>query len=65
MCWQVDNGQLNLMSDNSTGGDHKEAEVDLSGWTWRGAGPYNVNFVAKDLNGNIFGQRSVAITVSH
>ena len=38
MYWSVDGGQLNLMSDNTAGGDHKEASVDLSGWTWRDAG---------------------------
>jgi hypothetical protein len=38
MYWSVDGGQLNLMTDNTVGGDHKEASVDLSGWTWRDAG---------------------------
>jgi len=63
MYWQVDGGTLNLMSDSSSGGDHKQVDVDLSGWTWKGTGPYVVNFVAKDLNGNMLAQRSVGITV--
>ena len=52
MYWAVDGGQFNRMSDNSAGEDHKEASVDLSGWTWRDAGdkfgPFSVNFIAKD-----------------
>lgn len=64
MYWQVDGGQLNSMYDSTTDAPHKEAMVDLSGWTWRGNGPYTVNFVAKDLNGNILVQSSVSITVS-
>ncbi len=47
MFWQVDGGQLNPMQDNSDGGAHKEVQVDLSGWTWRGKGPYAVTFVAQ------------------
>jgi hypothetical protein len=65
MYWQVDGGQLNLMSDSTVDAPHKEASVDLTGWTWRGNGPYTVNFVAKDLNGNLLVQRSSAITVIH
>jgi nitrogen fixation-related uncharacterized protein len=68
MYWSVDNGQLNLMSDNSSGGDHKEASVDLSGWTWRDAGtnwgPFSVNFIAKDGSGNILQQKAVTIYVA-
>ncbi|HET7630347.1 MAG TPA: hypothetical protein VFK03_03150, partial [Candidatus Saccharimonadales bacterium] len=33
MYWQVDNGQLNKMYDSQTDWPHKEAIVDLSGWT--------------------------------
>lgn len=68
MYWSVDSGQLNLMSDNSNGGDHKEASVDLSGWTWRDAGtnwgPFSVNFIAKDLSGNTVQQKAVTIYVT-
>lgn len=61
MYWQVDGGQLNLMNDNTTDAPHKESEVDVSGWNWRGTGPYTVTFVAKDLNGNILQTKAVQI----
>src|ERR1041385_6177980 len=55
MYWSVDGGQLNLMGDNTTGGDHKEASADLTGWTWRDNGstygPFSVTFTAQDLSG--------------
>jgi hypothetical protein len=55
MFWAVDGGQNNLMSDNSTGGDHKEASVDLSGWNWRDAGdrfgPFSLKFYRTGLVG--------------
>jgi glycosyl hydrolase family 12 len=67
MYWAVDGGQLNSMSDNSTGGDHKEATVDLSGWTWRDAGdkfgPFSVNFIAQDAPGHTVQQKAVTIYV--
>lgn len=58
MFWYVDNGQWNWMDNNYTDSPHKEARVDVSGWTWRGAGPYKVTFVARQ-NGNIIAQKSV------
>ncbi len=64
MYWQVDGGGLVPMYDSSTDYPHKEAMVDLSGWNWRGTGPYTVNFVAKDSSGNVLAQKSVGITVS-
>jgi hypothetical protein len=64
MYWQVDGGQLNSMTVNNSGGAHQEADVDLSGWNWHGnGGQYVVNFVAKDLNGNIIAQKSTTITI--
>jgi hypothetical protein len=65
MYWQVDGGTLNLMSNNSQDYPHKESLVDVSPWTWRGNGPYTINFVGKDLNGNIIAQKSITITVIH
>lgn len=62
--WQVDGGGLVQMYDSSVDYPHKEAMVDLSGWNWRGTGPYTVNFVAKDGSGNVLAQKSVTITVS-
>jgi hypothetical protein len=62
MYWSVDGGQLNLMDDNV---DHKEASVDLSGWTWRDAGsnygPFAVMFIAKTASGTVLQQKSVTI----
>jgi hypothetical protein len=64
MYWQVDGGALNPMQDSTAGGSHKEAMVDLSHWTWRGSGPYTVNFVSKDGSGTIISQKSVQIYIT-
>ena len=64
MYWQVDGGQLNLMSDNQTDGAHKESSVNVSGWNWRGAGPYTITFVAKDLTGKTLATKSVTINIA-
>jgi endoglucanase len=61
MYWQVDNGNLVLMNDNYADYPHKEASVDLSGWNWKGTGPYVLNFVAKDKNGQVVGQTTRTI----
>lgn len=63
MYWQADGGGLVLMPTDLTDYPHKEFMVDLSGWNWKGSGPYNINFVAKDLSGNILSQRSAEIFV--
>jgi hypothetical protein len=56
------------MTDNTVGGDHKEASVDLSGWNWRDAGtawgPFSVNFIGQDLSGNLIQQKAITIYVS-
>jgi hypothetical protein len=68
MYWTVDGGQMNQMADNSNGGDHKEASVDLSGWTWRDAGanfgPFSVNFIAQDNPGHTIQQKAITIYVA-
>ena len=61
MYWQVDNGQLNQMSDNNTDAPHKEASVDLTNWHWQPSGTYQINFVAKDKNGNTIGTQAETI----
>jgi endoglucanase len=61
MYWQVDGGNLVLMNDNYADYPHKEASVDLTNWNWKGTGPYVVNFVAKDKNGQIISQTSRTI----
>jgi endoglucanase len=48
MYWQVDNGQRNdMFSSSYDGRPIKEASVDVSSWTWRGAGPYKITFTAE------------------
>jgi aryl-phospho-beta-D-glucosidase BglC (GH1 family) len=64
MWWQVDGDKLNRMYDSDVDGAHKEAIVDVSSWTWRGNGPYVVNFVAKDRQGKLLGQKSVTVYVA-
>jgi hypothetical protein len=63
MYWQVDGDRLNEMVDDSRDYPHKEAMVDLTGWRWRGEGPYVLTFVSKDLSGNMIGKKSVNIWV--
>lgn len=60
MYWQVDGGALVTMPSNYNGYPHKETMVDVSGWTWKGKGPYTVTFVAK-VGGGVIGQRTVNI----
>lgn len=64
MYWQVDNGQLNYMADNYADYPHKEADVNVSGWNWKGNGPYTIQFVAKDMGGNVIGTHSVSVCVN-
>ncbi len=62
MYWQVDGGQLNPMQTSTTDYPHKEASVDVSGWSWKGQGPYAITFVAKQ-NGQNLGSKTVNIYV--
>jgi len=65
MFWSVDADQLNPMENNSSGDGHKEAEVDLSNWTWRDAGdsygPFSVTFIAKDTSGATVQTKTIMI----
>ena len=61
MYWQVDGGNTVWMGDNYQDYPHKEAQVDLSGWNWKGTGPYVLTFTAKDSNGQIIGQTNRTI----
>jgi DNA-binding winged helix-turn-helix (wHTH) protein len=63
MYWQVDGDRLNPLANSYDEYPHKEVLVDLSGWNWRGDGPYKVNFVAKDANGNTIAERGIMIYV--
>lgn len=62
MYWQVDGDRLNAMHTDWADWPHKEATVDLSGWNWRGEGPYEVTFVAK-RNGRTVAERTVHIVI--
>ena len=64
MFWQVDNGQWNPMNDNSTDYPHKEASVNVSSWNWHGAGPYTVNFIARQ-NGNVIAQQQEQVYIDN
>jgi hypothetical protein len=64
MYWQVDGDRLNQMTTVLTDGAHKQADVNVSGWNWKGPGAsYTITFVAKDLAGNIIATKSTTITV--
>ncbi len=63
MFWQVDGDRLNEMANSTEGYPHKESIVDLSGWRWRGNGPYRLNFVAKDGGGATIAEKIVNISV--
>ncbi len=62
MFWQVDNGAWNLMRNDYTDYQHKQSDISLTNWNWRGNGPYTVTFIARK-NGAIIGQQSVQIYV--
>lgn len=61
MFWQVDNGQWNWMADDAREFPHKEALVDMSGWTWRENAIYRVRIIATDLSGQPFVDKEISI----
>jgi hypothetical protein len=63
MYWSVDGRKQNLMANSQVDGPHKEAAVDVTGWNWRGTGPYTITFVAKDLKNRVIAQANVTIYV--
>lgn len=65
MSWQVDGGALVEMANSSQDYPHKESLVDVSGWNWKGNGPYTLNFVSKNSSGTTLSQKSVNINISH
>jgi hypothetical protein len=62
--WQVDGGGLNEMSNSFVNYPHKEYIADLSGWTWRGTGPYQIRFVATNFSGTVLAEHTVQIYVT-
>lgn len=65
MFWRVDGGQHNPMHDDLVGTPNKAADVEFSGWTWRGNGPYTLTFEAKDLSNRVITFRMANIMVSN
>lgn len=65
MYWQVDGGQLNQMADSLADSPHKEMNVDVSAWIWKGNGPYQINFVAKDSSGNTISTTGTSVNIIH
>ncbi|MDP1625142.1 MAG: hypothetical protein Q8L64_05215 [bacterium] len=63
MYWQVDGNGLVQMYNSDVDYPHKEFMVDLSSWTWKGSGPYTVNFVSKDHEGSVISEKAVDIWV--
>ncbi len=59
MYWQVDGDAHNQMYSSDEDWPHKEAWVDVSAWTWKGNGPFMINFIAKDSSGNVINEKSV------
>jgi hypothetical protein len=64
MYWQVDGGSQNWMYSTSQDYPHKETWADVSGWNWRGNGPYTLTFIAKDHNGNIIATKDIIVNIS-
>jgi hypothetical protein len=62
--WSVDGGGRVLMPTNLTEYPHKEVLVDLSGWGWRGEGPYTVKFTTTRMDGSTIAERLISIFVA-
>jgi endoglucanase len=61
MFWRVDGGSLVVLGNDYSEYPHKRGDVDFSGWTWNGEGPYTVSFIAKGQNGETVAERSIKI----
>lgn len=64
MYWQVDGGVENVMENSFQDAPHKEARVDISGWNWRGNGPYKITLTAKNRIGTILGQTTYSLMIA-
>lgn len=62
--WRVDGGNWVPLWTSYEGYPHKEASVDVSGWTWHGSGPYVVDFSAEQ-NGVAFASYTSIIYVDN
>ncbi len=61
MYWSVDGGARVQMYNSSQDYPHKEALVDLSGWHWKGAGPYTITFTSTNSSGTAISTKSINI----
>lgn len=61
MFWYVDQGSWNWMDNNYNGYPHKEASVDVTGWNWRGNGPYPITFIARWNDGTVAAKKTFSI----
>ncbi len=61
MWWQVDNGQLNFMSNSYQDHPHKETSIDFTSWGWKGTGPYEITLVARNLSNSEIARRTIQI----
>lgn len=64
MYWFVDNGVWSVMNSDYTDYPHKEAEVNVDSWTWKGAGPYAVTYVAQNRRGQEIARTSYSLYAS-
>lgn len=64
MYWQVDGGSQNWMYNAPQEYPHKEAWVDVSGWNWKGSGPYTLTFIAKNSTGILI-TKDVLVNIAH
>jgi endoglucanase len=64
MYWSVDSGGQTLMYDSTVGGAHKENQIDMTNWTWKGSKAYVLNFIAKDATGRTIAQTNVPVYVN-
>lgn len=65
MYWSVDAGHRNYMPTNMEHYPHKESLIDVSSWTWRGEGPYQLSYTVLDMAGVEVTRTTVDIYVKH
>lgn len=66
--WQVDGGEYHWMRDNTDGHIYEEDFVDVSGWWWRGRGPYKITFITrefKERGEKIISQRTIDLYLTN
>ena len=65
MHWQVEGGDLHWMYNTPQDYPHKETWVDVSGWNWKGNGPYAITFVATSkTDGAVIARKNISVYIS-